>query len=105
MCVQIRQDWDLAADTHQAGYGIIYPLVVHDEHPDLHEYDRAVGLDEIVTGESNEPVDAASVARKKKHLKRVKQEEDDDDERVGPEPNPGINRLHAHLKKKKQRRS
>ena len=62
------------------------------------------GLGDIVVGERNELVDPATVERKKKQLKRVKEEEADD-ERVSPELNPGINQLSAFLKNKKQRRS
>ena len=55
-------------------------------------------------GERKEPVNPAAAERRKRQLKRVKEEEADD-ERVGPEPNAGINELSAFLKKKKQRRS
>ena len=62
MCVQIRKDWDLAADMPLtgAGWGIIYPLFFRDEHPDLYEYDKQVGLDDIVVGDKKEPVDPAA---------------------------------------------
>jgi hypothetical protein len=105
------------------GWGIIYPLIVHDKHPDIEAYDKLVGIDDIVMGDEHAPVEPGAEARKKRQLAHVKQEEkeadearrrmynrepnrddDDDDERVGPEPNPGINQLSAHLKKKKQRR-
>ena len=102
MCVQIRQEWDLAADMPltRAGWGIIYPLIVHDEHPDVHEYDKAFGPDEIVVGERKEPVDAAAAQRNKKLLKRVKREDEADDERGGPEDNKGILELKRQLEAK-----
>ena len=93
MCVQIRKDWDLAAHMPltEAGWGIIYPLIVHDEHPDVLEYDRAVGLDDIVMGDQKEPVDPAAQQRRKRQLAQVKREEaETDDEKIGPENNPGI---------------
>ena len=100
MCVQIHEDWDLAADMHRAGWGIIYPLIIHNKHLDLHKYNKAVGLDAIVVGESKEPVDAATAKQKKTELKKVKREEQSDDERGGPEMNKGIIELREHLKAK-----
>ena len=94
----------------EAGWGIIYPLCVHDEHPDLADYDRQVGLADIVTGESSEPLDPATQQRRRAQLARVKREErgsDDDDERGRPENNPGIlenKRKIEEAKAKKQRR-
>ena len=109
MCVQIRKDWDLAAHMPltDAGWGIIYPLIVHDEHPDVLAYDRSVGLDDIIMGEQKEPVDPAAQARRKRQLAHVKQEEEEtEDEQLGPENNPGIIQLGKELaaKAKKPRR-
>ena len=105
--MQIRTDWDLAADMHKPAWGIIYPLVVHGEHPNLHEYDKAVGLDEIVVGEGQEHVDNATAKKKAKVLRRVKREEREDEEAGGRETDPRINQLSAELaaKKKKPRHS
>ena len=79
--------------------------MVHNKHLDVYKYNETVGLDDIVVSERNELVDPAAVERKKKQLKRVKEEEEADDGRVSPEPNPGINQLSAFLKNKKQCRS
>ena len=100
----------------EAGWGIIYPLCVHDEHPDLADYDRQVGLADIVTGESSEPLDAAAQKRRREQLAKVKREDrgnDDDSDEGGREPNPGIRQhtkgmqgkeTEAH-KRKKQRQA
>ena len=95
-----------------AGWGIIYPLCVHDAHPDLADYDRHMGLADIVTGESSEPLDAAAQKRRREQLAEVKREDrgnddDSDDEKGRPENNPGIleNRKKVEeAKAKKQRR-
>ena len=57
MCVQIRADWNLAAHMPCTGlgWGIIYPLIVHDKHPDIEAYDKLVGIDDIVMGDEQEP--------------------------------------------------
>ena len=96
----------------EAGWGIIYPLCVHDAHPDLADYDRHMGLADIVTGESSEPLDAAAQKRRREQLAEVKREDrgnddDSDDEKGRPENNPGIleNRKKVEeAKAKKQRR-
>ena len=49
MCVQICDDWDLLARVHKPG---LMTCIL-----DLDEYDREVGLDDIITGEHTEPVD------------------------------------------------
>ena len=93
MCVQIRADWNLGAHMPCTGlgWGIIYPLIVHDKHPDIEAYDKLVGIDDIVMGDEHAPVDPGAEARKKRQLAHVKQEEKDtDDEKVGPETNKGI---------------
>ena len=114
LCVQLHRDWQLGADMPLtgAGWGIIYPLCVHDAHPDLADYDRHMGLADIVTGESSEPLDAAAQKRRREQLAKVKREDrdatsDDDDEVGRPENNPGIleNRKKVEeAKAKKQRR-
>ena len=101
--MQIRKDWDLDADVHKPGWGIIYPLIVHDAHLDLQEYDKAVGLDDIVVREVQEDVDKAEAKQKKQVLKRVKREEQSDDERGGPKPKKGIRQLNAEMRQKRQR--
>ena len=96
----------------EAGWGIIYPLCVHDAHPDIADYDKHMGLADIVTGESSEPLDAAAQKRRREQLAKVKREErdatsDDDDEVGRPENNPGIlenKRKIEEAKAKKQRR-
>ena len=103
MCVQICKDWDLTTDMPLtgAGWGIIYLLIVHDEHPDTYEHDKQVGLDDIVVGEKKERVDPAAQEQRKRRLERVKREEGEmDDERVGPENNPGILKLSKELEAK-----
>ena len=102
--MQIRKDWDLAADMPLtgAGWGIIYLLIVHDEHPDTHEYDKQVGLDSIVMGEKKERVDPAAQEQRKRQLEKVKREEGEpDDRRVGPEPNAGIRKFSKELQEVK----
>ena len=116
LCVQLHRDWQLAADMPltEAGWGIIYPLCVHDEHPDLADYDRQVGLADIVTGESSEPVDPAAQQRRRTQLTKVKRKRasDADSDEGGPEPNKGIrqhtkgmqgNETDAHKAKKKRK--
>ena len=97
MCVQIRADWNLAAHMPLTGlgWGIIYPLIVHDKHPDIEAYDKLVGIDDIVMGDEHEPVDPGAEARKKRQLAHVKQEEEQETEEArrrmyDREPNPGI---------------
>ena len=97
MCVQIRADWNLAAHMPLTGlgWGIIYPLIVHDKHPDIEAYDKLVGIDDIVMGDEHEPVDPGAEARKKRQLAHVKQEEEQEIEEArrrmyDREPNPGI---------------
>ena len=114
MCVQIRADWNLAAHMPLTGlgWGIIYPMIVHDKHPDIEAYDKLVGIDDIVMGDEQEPVDPGAEARRKRQLAHVKQEEKEKEELGdGREPNPGIrkhtkgmqgNESDAH-KAKKQR--
>ena len=113
MCVQIRADWDLSAHMPltDIGWGIIYPLVVHDEHPDIKAYDKAVSISDIVMGDQKDPVDPAEQERKKRQLAHVKREEEEAEPGDGREPNPGIrkhtkgmqgNESDAH-KAKKQR--
>ena len=99
----------------EAGRGIIYLLCVHDEHPDLADYDRQVGLAEIVTGESSEPLDPATQQRRRAQLAKVKRKDrgnDDDSDKGGPEPNKGIqqhtkamkgNQTDAHRAKKQRK--
>ena len=86
MCVQIRADWNLGAHMPCTGlgWGIIYPLIVHDKHPDIEAYDKLVGIDDIVMREEQEPVDPREEERRKRQLAHVKQEEKDtdDDEKV-----------------------
>ena len=112
MCVQIRADWNLAAHMPLTGlgWGIIYPLIVHDKHPDIEAYDKLVGIDDIVMGEQKEPDDPDAEERMKRQLARVKREEEAE-LGDGREPNPGIrkhtkgmqgNESDAH-KAKKQR--
>ena len=97
MCVQIRADWNLAAHMPCTGlgWGIIYPLIVHDKHPDIEAYDKLVGIDDIVMGDEQEPVDPGAEARRKRQLAHVKQEEEQEIEEArrrmyDREPNPGI---------------
>ena len=97
MCVQIRADWNLAAHMPLTGlgWGIIYPLIVHDKHPDIEAYDKLVGIDDIVMGDEQEPVDPGAEARRKRQLAHVKQEEEQEIEEArrrmyDREPNPGI---------------
>ena len=118
MCVQIRADWNLAAHMPFTGlgWGIIYPLIVHDKHPDIEAYDKLVGIDDIVMGDEHAPVDPGAEARKKRQLAHVKQEEEQE---IGEarrrmhdrEPNPGIQQhtkamqgkeTEAHKAKKKR---
>ena len=101
--MQLRKDWDLAADVHKPGWGIIYPLIVRDKHPDLQEYDKAVGLDGMVVGEVEEGVNEAEAQRKAKMPKRVKREQQQDDEAGGVETNRGIRKLSAELAAKKKK--
>ena len=117
LCVQLHRDWQLGADMPLtgAGWGIIYPLCVHDAHPDLADYDRHMGLADIVTGESSEPLDAAAQKRRKAQLAKVKREDrgnDDGSDEGGPEPNKGIqqhtkamqgNQTDAHRAKKQRK--
>ena len=82
-------------------------MIVHDKHPDIEAYDKLVGIDDIVMGDEQEPVDPGAEARRKRQLAHVKQEEEDtDDEKVGPETNRGILELKKQLeaKAKKPRR-
>ena len=96
MCVQIRADWNLGAHMPCTGlgWGIIYPLIVHDKHPDIEAYDKLVGIDDIVMGDEQEPVDPGAEARRKRQLAHVKQEEQEIEEArrrmYDREPNPGI---------------
>ena len=97
MCVQIRADWNLAAHMPCTGlgWGIIYPLIVHDKHPDIEAYDKLVGIDDIVMGDEQEPVDPGAEARRKRQLAHVKQEEEQEIEEArrrmyDREPNRGI---------------
>ena len=97
MCVQIRADWNLAAHMPCTGlgWGIIYPLIVHDKHPDIEAYDKLVGIDDIVMGDEQEPVDPGAEARRRRQLAHVKQEEEQEIEEArrrmyAHEPNPGI---------------
>ena len=101
MCVQIRADWNLAAHMPCTGlgWGIIYPLIVHDKHPDIEAYDKLVGIDDIVMGDEQEPVDPGAEARRRRQLAHVKQEEEQEIEEArrrmyDREPNPGI-QLHT----------
>ena len=108
MCVQIRADWNLAVHMPCAGlgWGIIYPLIVHDKHPDIEAYDKLVGIDDIVMGDEQEPVDPGAEARRKRQLAHVKQEEKEADEArrrmYDREPNPGIR---AHNKEMQEKRT
>ena len=118
MCVQIRADWNLAAHMPLTGlgWGIIYPLIVHDKHPDIEAYDKLVGIDDIVMGDEQEPVDPGAEARRKRQLAHVKQEEEQEIEEArrrmyDREPNPGIQQhtkamqgkeTEAHKAKKKR---
>ena len=111
LCVQLHRDWQLAADMPltEAGWGIIYPLCVHDAHPDIADYDKHMGLADIVTGESSEPLDAAAQKRRREQLAKVKREDrgsDDDDEMGRPENNRGIlqNRKEVEEARKKKQR-
>jgi hypothetical protein len=69
--------------------GIIYPLIVHDEHPDIQAYDKLVGISDIVMGEQKEPDDPDAEERRKRQLAHVKREEEAE-LGDGREPNPGI---------------
>ena len=117
MCVQIRKDWDLSAHMPltDLGWGITYPLIVHDKHPDIEAYDKLVGIDDIVMGDEQEPVDPGAEARRKRQLAHVKQEEQEIEEArrrmYDREPNPGIQQhtkamqgkeTEAHKAKKKR---
>ena len=117
MCVQIRADWNLGAHMPCTGlgWGIIYPLIVHDKHPDIEAYDKLVGIDDIVMGDEQEPVDPGAEARRKRQLAHVKQEEQEIEEArrrmYDREPNPGIQQhtkamqgkeTEAHKAKKKR---
>ena len=118
MCVQIRADWNLGAHMPCTGlgWGIIYPLIVHDKHPDIEAYDKLVGIDDIVMGDEQEPVDPGAEARRKRQLAHVKQEEEQEIEEArrrmyDREPNPGIQQhtkamqgkeTEAHKAKKKR---
>jgi hypothetical protein len=118
VCVQIRADWNLAAHMPCTGlgWGIIYPLIVHDKHPDIEAYDKLVGIDDIVMGDEQESVDPGAEARRKRQLAHVKQEEEQEIEEArrrmyDREPNPGIQQhtktmqgkeTEAHKAKKKR---
>ena len=108
MCVQIRADWNLAAHMPLTGlgWGITYPLIVHDKHPDIEAYDKLVGIDDIVMGDEHAPVEPGAEARKKRQLAHVKQEEKEADEArrrmYDREPNPGIR---AHNKEMQDKRT
>ena len=116
--MQIRADWNLGAHMPCTGlgWGIIYPLIVHDKHPDIEAYDKLVGIDDIVMGDEQEPVDPGAEARRKRQLAHVKQEEEQEIEEArrrmyDREPNPGIQQhtkamqgkeTEAHKAKKKR---
>ena len=57
------------------GWGIIYPPMVHDEHPDILAYDKLAGISDIVMGEQPEPDDPDAEERRKRQLTHVKREE------------------------------
>jgi len=104
--VQIRADWNLAAHMPHTGlgWGIIYPLIVHDKHPDIEAYDKLVGIDDIVMGDEQEPVDPGAEARRKRQLAHVKQEENEADEArrrmYDREPNRGIQQHNKEMQDK-----
>ena len=106
MCVQIRADWNLGAHMPCTGlgWGIIYPLIVHDKHPDIEAYDKLVGIDDIVMGDEQEPVDPGAEARRKRQLAHVKQEEKEADEArrrmYDREPNRGIQQHNKAMQEK-----
>ena len=102
MCVQLHKDWDLAADMHKPGWGVIYPLIVHNKHPDLQEYNKAVGLDDMVSGKEKEDADETEARRKAKVLKRVRHKEQQDDEAGSTEMNPRTCQLSAELDRGKE---
>ena len=87
-------------------------MIVHDKHPDIEAYDKLVGIDDIVMGDEQEPVDPGAEARRKRQLAHVKQEEKEKEELGdGREPNPGIrkhtkgmqgNQSEAHAAKKQR---
>ena len=43
-------------------------MIVHDKHPDIEAYDKLVGIDDIVMGDEQEPVDPGAEARRKRQL-------------------------------------
>ena len=106
MCVQIREDWNLAAHMPLTGlgWGIIYPLIVHDKHPDIEAYNKLVGIDDIVMGDEQEPVDPGAEARRKRQLAHVKQEEQEIEEArrrmYDREPNRGIQQHNKAMQEK-----
>ena len=91
-------------------------MIVHDKHPDIEAYDKLVGIDDIVMGDEQEPVDPGAEARRKRQLAHVKQEEEQEIEEArrrmyDREPNPGIQQhtkamqgkeTEAHKAKKKR---
>ncbi len=110
MCVQIRADWNLGAHMPCTGlgWGIIYPLIVHDKHPDIEAYDKLVGIDDIVMGDEHAPVEPGAEARKKRQLAHVKQEEKEADEArrrmYDREPNPGIRAHNKEMQDKRKKK-
>ena len=101
MCVQICKDWDLATDMHKPGWGIIYLLIIHKEHLDLHKYNKAVSLDRIAVSKGQEHVDNTTAKKKAKVLRSVKHKEQEDKEAGSCETNPRIIQLSVQLKVKK----
>ena len=111
MCVQIRADWNLGAHMPCTGlgWGIIYPLIVHDKHPDIEAYDKLVGIDDIVMGDEQEPVDPGAEARRKRQLAHVKQEEGQEAEEArrrmyDREPNRGIQQHNKEMQEKRTKK-
>ena len=104
--MQIRADWDLSANMPltDIGWGIIYPLIVYNEHLDIKVYDKAVSISDIVMGDQKDPVDPAEQERKKRQLAHVKQEEKEADEArrrmYDREPNRGIEQHNKEMQKK-----
>ena len=86
----------MASCLHKPGWGIVYPLVVHDRHPQLDEYDKLLGLDDLVVGEEKEPIDKKKAEANAKTLRRVKSE--DEKRSAETDPNIGIRQVAKELK-------
>ena len=92
------------------GWGIIYLLIVHDEHLDIKAYDKAVSISDIIMGDQKDPVNPTEQEQKKRQLVHVKWEEEVE-LGDGREPNKGIrqhtkamqgNESEAHRAKKQR---